>query len=213
MASLERRAGRFRIIFRYAGQKFHHVLSTQDETTAASSLARLEEKLQLLLRGRLELPANVDLPVLLLSDGRLNAKPVVKKSFTLGEFLDRYKEHAKFGSKEANTVYIETIHMAHLVRILGRRTRLDDISKETLQWYVDERSKEKGRRGGPISRETVRKEIGTFVSIWNRWGVNLGLVVAALVFGEHLLPQLGRQTSVGGTPAQAVNESLVPCVL
>lgn len=179
MASLERRAGRFRIVFRYGGQRFHHALTTDDETVAASSLARLEENLELLHRGRLELPANVDLPVFLISDGRLNGKPSVKKSLMLGEFVDRYKKHARNGAKEEYTVYIETIHLAHLGRILGKRIRLDAITTEVLQSYVDKRSCEKGRRGGLISRETVRKEIGTFASIWNRFGRSVGLVYGA----------------------------------
>jgi integrase len=176
MASLERRGGRFRIVFRYDGQRFRHALDTQDEATATGSLARLEENLQLLNRGRLELPANVDLPIFLLSDGRLNGKPVIAKSVTLEEFFERYKEHAQNGAKEAYTVYIETIHMAHLTRILGKRFRLETITSENLQKYVDSRSKEKGPRGDAISRETVRKEIGTFASIWNKFGRTLGLV-------------------------------------
>jgi hypothetical protein len=137
MASLERRGGRFQIVFRYDGQRFRHALDTQDEATAAGSLARLEENLQLLNRGRLELPANVDLPIFLLSDGRLNGKPVIAQSLTLEEFFVRYQEHVQNGAKEAYTVYIETIHMAHLTRILGKRIRLETITSENLQKYVD----------------------------------------------------------------------------
>ncbi len=56
MASLEQRAGRVRVFFRYGGQIFHDALPTEDESVAAGSLARLEENLQLLHRGRLEVP-------------------------------------------------------------------------------------------------------------------------------------------------------------
>jgi hypothetical protein len=70
MASLERRSERFRIVFRFAGRKFQHALKTSKEGEARSCLARLEENLRLLERGRLVLPPAADLPTFLLSDGQ-----------------------------------------------------------------------------------------------------------------------------------------------
>jgi PleD family two-component response regulator len=49
MASLEIRSERYRIIFRYGGQKFHHSLKTTDRKEAEGCLARLEENLRLLI--------------------------------------------------------------------------------------------------------------------------------------------------------------------
>ncbi len=37
MASLELRSGRYRIVFRFGGQKFHHSLGTTDRTEAEAS--------------------------------------------------------------------------------------------------------------------------------------------------------------------------------
>lgn len=70
---LEKRSGRFRIVFRFDGQKYPHALNTDDFAEAEGCRIRLEENLRLLERGRLELPPEVDLPVFLLSDGMLNS--------------------------------------------------------------------------------------------------------------------------------------------
>jgi len=176
MASLEQRSGRFRIVFRFGGQKFYHALSTDDFDDAEACRVRLEENLGLLERGQLELPAGTDLPVFLLSDGKLNGKPAAPKPLTLKEFFERYKGKLSDGAKEANTRYIENIHFAHLVRILVARTAVCAISTETLQQYVDTRSREHGRKKRPISHETIKKEIGTFASVRNKWGRPSGLV-------------------------------------
>lgn len=131
MASLEQRAGRFRIVFRFGGQKFHHALNTDNADDAEGCLVRLQENLRLLERGRLELPPGADLPVFLLSDGKLNAKLCVVKPLTLKEFFEHYKAQLPDGAKEANTRYIENIHLAHLSRILGSRTAMCAVSTAT----------------------------------------------------------------------------------
>jgi hypothetical protein len=83
MASLEMRGRRYRVVFRYGGRKFQHPLKTRDQGEAASCLARVEENLRLLERGRLVPPPGADLPTFLLSDGKLAERPVVAKAFTL----------------------------------------------------------------------------------------------------------------------------------
>ena len=60
---------------------------------AKSALVRLEETMDLLERGRLELPEGADIAAFLLSDGKLAKKPVpmtVEKPLTLVELRDRY---------------------------------------------------------------------------------------------------------------------------
>src|SRR4051794_26504107 len=72
MASLQRRAsGRYRIIFTYSGDRFFVSLKTKNLKEATASLARLEENLHDLERGRISLPYGADLDVFLLSDGKL----------------------------------------------------------------------------------------------------------------------------------------------
>ena len=80
MASLEQRSGHFRVVFRFAGRKFNRSLKTANRTEAAASLARLEDNLRRLELGTLVLPDHTDLASFLLSDGRRNGKPRLRKS-------------------------------------------------------------------------------------------------------------------------------------
>src|SRR5271170_8351595 len=71
MAWLEKRGGRFRVGFRYAGKKFHHELKTESEREANALVGRVEENLILPERGKFDPPTNGDLALFLLSDGKI----------------------------------------------------------------------------------------------------------------------------------------------
>lgn len=45
MASLEQRGRKFRIVFRFKGEKYSRALNTKNESTAKACLARIEENL------------------------------------------------------------------------------------------------------------------------------------------------------------------------
>jgi len=175
MASLEKRGDVYRAKFRYGGRQQSCSLKTADLDEATSLLGRLKENLALLERGRLEPPPGCDLGRFLLSDGKIGAKPVAEAPLTLKELFTRYHARAT-DSKESNTRYTEKIHTAHLQRILGARQNARAINSESLQRYVDRRSEETNPQGNPVSHVTIRKEIGTFASLWNKWAVPQGLV-------------------------------------
>jgi hypothetical protein len=80
------------------------------------------------------------------------------------------------GVKEAITRSTETVHIAHLLRLIDPNTAVRSITTETLQCYVNVRVKEKGRSDRPFSHVTIQKEIGTLSSLWNRWARPVGLV-------------------------------------
>jgi len=176
MAWLERRGENYRIKFRYGGKNYQHALKTGSQREAEALLGRLEDNLILMERGKLEPPRDGELGLFLLSDGKINAKPKVEESLSLAEVFRRYKEKFTAGAKEANTRYTEKIHMKHLEDLIGGRTGIRSISSESLQRYVEERAKEKGSGGDLISPVTIKKEIGTFASIWNKWALPAGIV-------------------------------------
>ena len=64
MASLEQRNGNYRIVFRYAGQKYNRSLKTRSPVAAQASLARLEDNLRRVELGSLDPAPDVDLPLL-----------------------------------------------------------------------------------------------------------------------------------------------------
>ena len=106
MASLEFRSNCYRIIFRFAGKKFQHSLRTANEREAEGCLARLEENLRLLERGRIQIPPDADLPSFLISDGRLDKKPELPVSvMTLKDLSTRYTEIHSNVSLESNSLY------------------------------------------------------------------------------------------------------------
>src|SRR5262249_52902817 len=149
--------------------------------------ARLEENLKLLKRGRLAYNHGDDLVTLLLSDGKLNAPPEVQRPVNLQQFFDQFKEGRPPG-KEQNTNYTEDIHIKHLLRILGERTRIAEVPGK-LQDYVTARALEAGHRGRPVSQVTIKKELGTLSSVWNRWALRKKLVPAPLSLKDLAYPK------------------------
>lgn len=179
MAWLVIRKGTFHVSFRHGGRHYCRSLKTANQKKADGAKARLEENLADVERGRLEVPPGADLSAFLLSDGKLQKKVVIQKELTLGEFLKRYQEEMPVGAKEGNTRYTEDIHIEHLLRLIGHDLPLPTVSSEVLQDYVNKRSQEDGHHGNNISHATIRKEIGTFASIWNKWAGSVGLVSTA----------------------------------
>jgi len=188
VASLELQKGWWRIIFRYGGEKYQRALDTQDRGEAEGQKARLEENLKLLKRGRLAYTPGDDLVTLLLSDGKLNVRPEVQRPVNLKQFFGEFKQGRPPG-KEKNTAYTEDIHINHLLRILGEQTRIVEVPSK-LQDYVNARAREEGHRDKPVSQVTIKKELGTLSSIWNKWGLRKKLVPAPLSLKDLEYPKL-----------------------
>ncbi|WP_165231413.1 tyrosine-type recombinase/integrase [Aquisphaera insulae] len=219
MASLEQRpGGRWRIVFVWEGRRHSHSLAKATKEEATACRHRLEESLRLVDRGILQIPPGADVGRFLVSGGKVTAKPGGEAPLTLSALLKRYEAEHPAGRKEANTRDTERIHAAHLTRLLGKSLPVASISTEALQRYVDRRGLEKGRRGRTISHATVRKELGTLASIWNRWAKPLGLVpgplsLAGLTFGKvrgkppfQVREQIERQIARGGLTDAQIDE-------
>ncbi len=85
MASLELRSGRYRIVFRFGGKKYHHSLGTTDRQEAEALRDRARANLHDLANGRTVLPPGADLALFLLSDGRITEKTEIRRVLTLGD--------------------------------------------------------------------------------------------------------------------------------
>ena len=173
----------FRIRFRFGGKKQLVTLKTEKEREANTCLARFEDNLRLAERGRLEIPADADVGVFLLSDGKLNCRPLDERRgipATLAQLFAGYRDSHPKRAKEENTRYTERIHMAHLERLIGAKTKLRSIAAKNLQDYIATRSQEKSKFGRTIGSNTIKKELGTFTAIWNQWAIPQGLVTTPL---------------------------------
>jgi integrase len=150
-------------------------------------MARVEETLRLLSRGRLNMPGDVDPAAFILSDGRLNAPRNEARVVTVGRLLDEYSGSLPEGAKEASTRKTEGIHVGHLRRHLTLRQAAGALSTEDLQRYANARLKESGKAGG-LRPDTVRKELATLRFIWN-WAAERAYAVGRFPLKGVLLPK------------------------
>ena len=165
MAYLEERNGRYRVAFRHGGRLHKHNLGTVDRREAEGCLARVEENLRLVERGKLDVPDGADLALFLVSDGKLAARRAAPARVTLGELRDRFLE-AHAGRYEANTMTTARIHFRHLVATFGEAFDLARLDLVALERHVRRRAAMPGRRGRPLSHETIRKDFKTLSAAW-----------------------------------------------
>lgn len=167
-------SGFYHVAFRFEGRRFRRSLKTRKRREAELLSARVEENLALVERGRLRIPPTADPAKILLSDGQVSGRSQARPVFvTLRELTDQYLTRVTNGSLEPSTIEGMQIHVRHLHRLLGSRTRLATLSADSLQRYIERRSRQKTRRGTPLSPATIKKEIVTLRTIWN-WARNMG---------------------------------------
>jgi integrase len=180
MAWLETKGNVFRIRFRYGKAKHLLALHTSDQKEANEALARFEANLRLIERGIIDPPPDrADVGIYIVSGAKLSGRPSEAtriKQTTLGMLFDEYLTNFPKAAKEASTWKTENQHIGHLRRLLDVELSLAEVTQKTIQEYIDSRTKEISRLKKPVSRETVRKELGTFSAIWNKWGVPQGMV-------------------------------------
>jgi integrase len=174
MASLEKRGGKFRIIFRLAGRKYARALKTPDPRAARAAVARLEDNLRRVELGTLDLPDDVDVVTYLLSDGKSASRPNVARVRTLEELCEAFFASLPSGSVEDSTIKGMQIHVRHLQAILGCDFPVQSLRLDDLQRYVETRSYDDGLRGRAVTGTTIKKDIVTFTTIWS-WAVHAGI--------------------------------------
>ena len=162
-------SGKYHIGFRFGGKKFRRSLNTSNPKTARRKLVRLEETIELIESGRIELPLNIDLPTFLLSDGKLNRKHTIEDR-RLAELFDLFFESLPNGSLEPRTIDQMRSHRVHLEDFFGAKFLLANLSFSELQDYIAKRSMGKGIRGRTTNSNTIKKEIVTLRSLW-KWCV------------------------------------------
>jgi len=166
-------SGNYHISFRFGGRKFKRSLRTSKVKEANSRLERLEENIRLVEAGRIDLSADTDIPTFLLSDGKLNGKPVVTSLLTLQELFDNFFANLPNGNLDESTLNGMHIHKRHLIQAFGPRFAVQKLTLTHLQDYVSKRSKQPGIRGRKVGANTINKEIVTFQSAW-KWAAQRG---------------------------------------
>ena len=172
MASLQRRNGTYRFIFRHHGRQHFVAIGKVSEAEAKAKAAQVEYLLLRLEQRLIELPDGVD-GVDIVDFLRFDGKPpagdvakVVAKGLTLGRLRDR-SVAARSGGREASTIKTGLIHFKHLAATLGEKFPLADLSRADLQGHVERRAKL------GISATTIKKEITTLRTAWH-WAMGEG---------------------------------------
>ena len=165
MAFLEKRNERYRLAFRFGGKIHRHNLGTATQVEAEGCLARVEENLRLLERGRLEVPDGADLALFLISDGKVATRPQPVAALTLEDLRTGFVA-SQGASLEANTLQTIAIHFRHLVATLGASFDVRKLTLTHLERHISRRSKMPGRKGRPLNAVTIRKEVQTLSAAW-----------------------------------------------
>jgi integrase len=165
----------YRISFRFGGKQYQKSLDTSDDTEANAALGRIELVLRELKTGRKTLPEGADFWTFVFTDGQRTQKLVAPTVVTLGEMFDRYEQEMPDGAMEGNSLDTHRHHSKHVLRILGKKTPVQNLSVTELQRYVTKRSGEKKKNGEPYSTRTIQKEVKRFNAVWN-WGREHGIV-------------------------------------
>lgn len=181
MSSLELRNGKYRVVFRLAGNKYSRSLKTSDRRTAELAIARLEDNLHRLDLGLFEIPQHENVVDCLLGGQNEKAKSSEQtktRPITIKRAWEIFKDSVPANSLEDSTLGGMKTHVEHLSRLIGLRTTLREIDKPVLQDYIDLRSQESGRYGRTTSVQTIKKELRTFSTIWG-WAREKKLVTHA----------------------------------
>lgn len=176
MASLRQSGtnGRFLALFRFNGRQYQRALKTTQRKEAHAQIARIDDLITLIERGRIDVPDDVDPGDFIVSDGRLTKARPTRELARLNEMFDAYRTTLPEGAKEAQTIIGEDLHIKHLTRHLGTNRLLCSLVLTDIQEYVAKRSQD-AYRGKRISVDTIKKELSTFRLIWN-WAVIEGRI-------------------------------------
>ena len=172
MGWVEQRGKKFRLVLPLRRQDVPAFPRRRDSEGGRREPVARSRKPPALEEGILELPRGADLPLFLLSGGKLTAKPQIADVVTLGGLVDLYLG-AHAGAQESNTIYTARIHANHLKKSLGDDFAVQNLATSDLQTHVERRAKAKGRGGKPLSPTTIKKEIASFSGIWS-WAVRMG---------------------------------------
>ncbi len=177
MAWLEKRGNVYHVNFRIGQNKFKKSLRTRDEREAMQLLARVDRRIRLVEQGDLSIPEDAEITTYVVSDGRLenSARKKTRAIRTIGKLFQEFRESLNGDSLEENTKYTLGIHLSHIERVLGGNVSTRNLTVDQIQKYIDERFKQKGRRGRPISPVTIRKELASFRGVWS-WAEPRGFV-------------------------------------
>ena len=138
----DRRTGNFKVGFWLADRKIKRSLKTNNRTEAETARGVVDQTLQTIERGWMQIPSGIDLGDFVLSGGRLNQQIIAPRSVNLASLFDQYFESLPAGSLEDSTIEGMKVHRRRLEKHFGKTFELNCLTLTELQKYVDKRSRD-----------------------------------------------------------------------
>lgn len=130
-------------------------LDTDDDKEAARRMAAIDQTLDELARGRVQLPDGADLWEFLRTDGKRTQKLVAPaRPTTLADIFEEYFRSQQAKRKEHSSLVTEQLHYRTMLRHFDGSTPVRSIDRAALERYIGERSE-------TVATATVKKEIAT----------------------------------------------------
>lgn len=203
MDSLEQRNGKFRLVFRYAGQKYSQSLATDEESVAAGLKAALEQRIKLVKTSVLPPPPDECSVEDYLIHGTSvpveQQSPGISKTLSLSDACEIYFDSFLRSSIEEESFKMLQTLKRNLIRHIGSQA-IRKVGHSTAQTFIKKRSEEPGIRGNSVAAVTIRKEITTLKSIL-KWAKGGGIFDAEIDFSS-----LGYPKSKEKPPFQTLQE-------
>jgi hypothetical protein len=165
---LDPRTGKARIFFRYCGRQYNRTVLARSQRSAEAQCQTIDETLDPLERGRLELPAGADLVTFLIAGGKVVksvAAVASATSITLAALFHRYRAGPP-PHLEGSTRKMQEIHFRRSLEVFPSTKVVASFGRTAAQEYVS-RCSTKRHRGRPIQRETIAKELKTLRQAWS----------------------------------------------
>jgi len=167
----DKRTNKWFVCYRWNNAQHNKSCGTTKHSEADVIRSRVEDTIQLLRTGRIQLPKEVNPGDWILAGG------VTISNGSCGEDTDKIKPiDLQFGKicedyyqdqarKADTTLYTERIHIKHLKRHFGFRRQIISIELEHVKKYLSQRLQET-YHCKPVAGVTVKKELATFRQIW-----------------------------------------------
>jgi integrase len=171
----DRRTGYFKVGFWLADRKIKRSLKTNNRTEAETARGVVDQTLQAIERGWMQLPTGVDIGDFVLSGGRLQKTIVLPQCLDLTSLFDAYFDSLPTGNLEDSTIEGMKVHRRRLEKHFGKSFDVRNLALTDLQNYIENRSRDRGLKGRKVTPVTIKKAIVTLRTVWN-WGRQHGLI-------------------------------------
>jgi hypothetical protein len=169
MAGIRKKGDAYYCTFRFRGSRYYFTIGNVSEKQARAKSVEVDETLDLIDRGRLDLPDGIAIEEFVAFGGKVPVLTVRPEKVILRQLIDQYLETHGNGTVEANSLGTAKSHLNQFAKSLGERFRVQRLMLQDLQTHVDRRQ----RKG--VAAVTLKKELASFRACWN-WGVQADLV-------------------------------------